>query len=460
MRKKFWFVLMVLAALALVVSACGGGGAAPEQAAPAEEEAAPAEEEAAPAEEEAAPAEEEAAAESGEGKVVSVFGAFVDEDARRFRESMKPFEEQSGITIEYEGSGDFETLILVRTEGEDPPDIAAFPQPGLLRDFVEQGHVIDLNEWFEADYLSQQYSDSWLDMATMNDIMAGVWYRANVKSLVWYPSPEFSDAGYAIPQTWDEMLALSDQMVADGNVPWCIGMESSGATGWVATDWMEDIMLRTVPPEKYDQWVRGELPFSSPEVKNAAEIMGNIWFNEDYVFGGTTNILTVPFGDAPTPMFNEPPNCWMHRQASFITGFFPEGVTLGEDVQYFYLPPIDEELGKPVLGAGDIFAAFNDRPEVREAMKYLTTGESTKSWLQSGGFVSPHNDTPLDWYPTEIDRGYAEILQNADTFRFDGSDLMPGAVGAGSFWSGMVDYVSGEDLDSVMADIDASWPEE
>ncbi len=446
--KRLLFALSLLVIAGMLLTACGG------QQAPATE-----------APEESGEAEETTEEESGgeeEQKVVSIFGAFVDEDARRFEASMEPFEERTGIDIQYEGSGDFETLILVRVEGNDAPDIAAFPQPGLLSDFVSKGNVLDLNDWFETDYLQGQYEQHWLDMATMDGIMSGVWYRANVKSLVWYPVPEFEEAGYEVPETWDEMLALSDQMVADGNTPWCIGMESSGATGWVATDWMEDIMLRTQPVEKYDQWVKGELPFNSPEVKNAAQIMGEIWFNEDYVFGGTPSILTTPFGDAPTPMFDDPPSCWMHRQASFIPAFFPEGVELGKDVDFFYLPPIKpDEYPKPVLGAGDLFAAFNDRPEVREVMEYLTTGESTKAWLQSGGFVSPHSDTPLDWYPTDTDRKYAEILSEASVFRFDGSDLMPGAVGAGSFWTGMVDYVSaeGDNLDQVMSTIDESWPE-
>jgi len=290
--------------------------------------------------------------------------------------------------------------------------------------------------------------------------MVGVWHNADVKSLVWYPAAAFEEAGYEIPETWDELLALSDQMVADGRTPWCVGIESSGATGWVATDWMEDIMLRTTSPENYDRWVAGDLKFNSPEVKRAAEVMGEIWFNPDYVFGGTTSILTTPFGDAPTPMFDDPPNCWLHRQASFITLFFPEDVELGTDVNYFYLPPIDEEFGKPVLGSGGIMSMFNDRPEVREVMRYLTTGESARVEAQAGTIVAPHNDADLAWYPSDIQRGYAEILQAADTFRFDGSDLMPGAVGAGAFWTGMVDYVSGEDLDSVMETIDNSWPQE
>ena len=437
MKRWNWLFVSVLV-LALVLAGCG-------QQAPTEE-----------------PMDDGGEEAPAEAKEVTIFGAFVDEDARRFEASMVPFEERTGIDVSYEGSGDFETLILVRVEGEDPPDIAAFPQPGLLSDFVNKDQVLDLGEWFEDGYLEEQYAQHWLDMATYNDTIAGVWYRANVKSLVWYPVPEFSEAGYEIPETWDEMLALSDQIAADGTPPWCIGIESAGATGWVATDWMEDIMLRTQPADKYDAWTRGELPFDSPEVKNAAEIMGEIWFNEDYVLGGTASILTTPFGDAPTPMFDDPPSCYLHRQASFIPAFFPEDVTLGEDVDFFYLPPIKpDEFPKPVLGAGDLFAAFNDRPEVREVMEYLTTGESTKAWLQSGGFVSPHEDTPLDWYPTDTDRKYAEILSGASVFRFDGSDLMPGAVGAGSFWTGMVDYVNadGENLDKVMQTIDASWPE-
>ncbi len=449
MRKKLWILLAVLTALALILAACGGGAEEPAEEPAAEE----------PAAEEPAAEEPDAAGELA-GKTVSVFGALVGDDASRFAAAMKPFEEQTGITVEYEGSGDFETLILVRAEGGDPPDVAAFPQPGLLQSFVRKGNIVDVSTFLDPNYLSKQYSKSWLDMATMEGQMAGVWYRANVKSLVWYPVPEFEEAGYEIPETWDELIALSDQMVADGNVPWCIGIESSGATGWVATDWIEDILLRTASPEKYDQWTTGQLPFSSPEVKRAAEIMGEIWFNPDYVLGGTTSILTVPFGDAPTPMFDDPPACWMHRQANFIPAFFPEGVAIGQDVNYFYLPPIDEAFGKPVLGAGDIFAMFNDRPEVRAFMEYLTTGESTKAWVEAGGFVSPHNDSSLDWYPTDADRGYAEILLAADTFRFDASDLMPGAVGAGSFWTGMVDYVSGVDLDTVLADIDATWPAE
>ncbi|NDJ36945.1 MAG: carbohydrate ABC transporter substrate-binding protein, partial [Chloroflexi bacterium] len=396
------------------------------------------------------------------GTTVTIFGAFVDEDAERFEASMVPFEERTGIDVVYEGSGDFETQIGIRVDGGDPPDIAAFPQPGLARTFVEDGAVIDVETFLDRAYLEQQYNDVWLNLAEIEDIQAGVWYRANIKSLVWYPVPEFEEAGYEIPETWDDLIALSDQMVADGNTPWCIGMESSGATGWVATDWMEDILLRTAPPETYDAWVNHEIPFNAPEIQRAGEIMAEIWFNEDYVLGGTTAIVTIPFGDAPDPLFEEPPGCFMHRQASFIPAFFPEDAVLGEDVNIFYLPPIDEEYGNPVLGAGDMMSMLVDRPEVRAVMEYMTTGESLRAWAEAGGVVSPHNDFDASWYPTEVDQQYGEILQNATTFRFDASDLMPQQVGQGSFWEEMTEWVNSGDpdnLEEALIDIEESWPE-
>jgi alpha-glucoside transport system substrate-binding protein len=218
-------------------------------------------------------------------------------------------------------------------------------------------------------------------------------------------------------------------------------------------------MLRTASPADYDAWVAGDLDFSSPQVQAAFEKAGEIWFNPDYVLGGTTGILTTNFGDAPLNLLGDAPACYMMRQASFIAGFFGDA-EVGVDVDYFYLPPIDPAFGSPVLGSGSLLAMGNDTPAVRRVMEFLTTGESARAEVEAGILISPHLDSSLDWYPNDLTRGFAEILLNADTFRFDGSDLMPGAVGAGSFWTGIVDYVGGADLATVLAGIDASWPTE
>jgi alpha-glucoside transport system substrate-binding protein len=471
MQKSRLFLITLLVTVGLLVAACAGGATpAPEQ--PAEEPAAeePAAEEPAaeePAAEEPAPMEgtflERAMAGEFKGTSVSMTGPFTDEDAVKFDESVAAFEEQTGIDIQYEGSKEFEASISVRVDAGDPPDIADFPQPGLLANFVKEGKVVDVRSFLDEGYLQGQYLQSWLDMAMMEGpdgpIMAGVWHRFNAKSQVWYPKDDFEAAGYEIPTTWDEMTALSDQILDDGDTPWCVGIESGAATGWPATDWMEEIMLRTTSLENYDKWTRGELPFSSPEVKRAAEVLSEVW-KDEYVYGGQAAVVTTFFGDAPVPMFEDPPKCWLHKQGNFITSFFPEGVEAGVDYDFFYLPPIDDAYGKPYLVAGDIMAMFNDRPEVKAVMEYFTKGESVKTWLGAGGALSPHKDSSLDWYGDEVEKGVAGLVMEATSVRFDGSDLMPGEVGAGSFWKGMTDYFSGAaDLDTVLEEIDASWPQ-
>jgi alpha-glucoside transport system substrate-binding protein len=361
--------------------------------------------------------------------------------------------------VNYIGSKEFEGSISIRVDAGDAPDIADFPQPGLLASFVNSGKIVDPTTFISEEWLAQQYNQSWLDMAQIGGQTAGVWHRFNGKSLVWYPKDDFEAAGYTIPTTWEELIALSDQIKADGDAPWCVGIESGAATGWPATDWMEEFMLRTTSLENYDAWVAGTLPFSSPEVKNAAETLGELWFTDGYVYGGRPSIVSTFFGDAPAPMFEQPPKCWLHKQGNFITGFFPPEAVAGTDYGFFYLPPIDEQYGKPFLVAGDIMAMFNDRPEVRALMEYFTTPQSASGWLETGGALAAHKTATPEMYGVDLERGIAALVAEATSFRFDASDLMPGVVGGGSFWKGMTDWVSGAaDLDTVLAEIDASWP--
>jgi alpha-glucoside transport system substrate-binding protein len=398
------------------------------------------------------------------GTIVTMAGPFVDNDAVKFNESVKSFEEMTGIDIQYEGSKEFEASIAIRIEGGNAPDIADFPQPGLLATFVDKGYVIDLNQVLDMDKVKANYIQSWLDMATMESpdgpIMAGVWGRVNGKSLVWYNKKEFDAAGYKVPTTWEELVELQNTIMADGDTPWAIGIESGAATGWPATDWVEEMMLRTTSLENYDKWVAGELKFESPEVRNAIETVGEIWLTDGMVYGGRTGIATTNFGDAPKVMFEQPPKAWLHKQGNFITSFFPENLEAGVDYDFFYLPSKDPQYGRPVLVAGDIYAMFNDRPEVRMVMQFFATAASVEDWVKAGGAISPHKDSDLSWYSNEVDRKVAEVIQNATSVRFDGSDLMPGEVGAGSFWKEMTAWVSGsKPLDDALKAIDDSWPE-
>lgn len=387
---------------------------------------------------------------------ITVLGVWGGDERVAFQDAVAPFSQQTGIGVAFEGTRDLAAVLTTRVEAGNPPDIAILPNPGQLYELAAAGHLVPLDSFMDVNQIVADYGQSWVDLGSYEGHLYGIFYKVAIKSLVWYNPKAFQEKGYPVPTTWDELVALSDRIVADGGTPWCIGLESGAASGWPGTDWIEDIMLRTAGPETYDKWVNHEIPWTDPAVKRAWELFGQIARNEKYVWGGTTGVLSTNFGDSPRPLFDTPPGCYMHRQASFITGFFPQGLKAGEDYNFFPLPAVDPQWGVPALIAGDVIVMFNDTPEVRQFVQYLAGPEPQQIWASKGGFISANKKVSLDAYPDDLTRNMAKAIVEAKVARFDGSDLMPAAVGAGSFWTGVMDYVGGKDLDAVLQAIETS----
>ncbi|MBD3678056.1 MAG: carbohydrate ABC transporter substrate-binding protein [Rhodobacteraceae bacterium] len=400
------------------------------------------------------------------GQQITVFGPWLGPDQEAVEKVLAYFAAATGADVRYTGSDSFEQQIMVDAEAGSAPNVAVFPQPGLAADLAARGFLTPLGEdtasWMAANYAAGQ---SWVDLGTYKDESGnsqffGFAYKADVKSLVWYVPENFEDAGYEVPETMEELKALTDQMVADGETPWCIGLGSGGATGWPATDWVEDLLLRTQPPAVYDGWVTNEIPFTDPRIVAAIDEFGYFARNDDYVAGGAGAVASTDFRDSPKGLFSSPPQCYMHRQASFIPAFFPEGTEVGLDADFFYFPAYAEkDLGSPVLGAGTLWAITNDAPVAHGLIDFMQTPIAHELWMaqEGGGFLTPYTGANADVYVTDVRRALGEVLTNATTFRFDGSDLMPGGVGAGSFWTGMVDYAGGKPAADVAAEIQSSW---
>lgn len=400
------------------------------------------------------------------GGTVTILGAFGGDEEKLFNDSMAEFEEETGIDVQYTSTNDLPTLIRSRVQGNNPPDIALFPQPGLVLDLAEQGAIVPLEETIDLEAVRETVIPGFLESATLEDKVYGVPMRMAVKSLVWYPVPEFEDKGYEVPETSTALTELSDRIKSDGGTPWCIGYESGQATGWVGTDWMEEFVLRTGGPEVYDRWVSHDLLFNSPEIKAAAAEYEKLAFADGQTVGGRDAIVSTPFGDAPNPMFNDEPGCYLHRQGNFITGFFPDPVQqdLAANVGVFYFPPVDGGYdGKPLLGGGDIATIFEgseDNASVVATLEFMASDEFGTPWAEGGGWLSPHKTFDNSLYSDEITKQIADLAVEADVFRYDASDLMPAVVGAGTFWRGMTEWTSGEkELDEVLTEIDESWPE-
>ncbi|MCA1722486.1 MAG: ABC transporter substrate-binding protein [Actinobacteria bacterium] len=361
------------------------------------------------------------------------------EEQDALQQMVDAFEKASGNTVEVEASPDFETVVVARVTGDNAPDVALYPQPGLLKRVVDGGGALSFDE--AGIDLGDQLVPGMAETGTFDGSTYGVVVKLNIKSLLWYAKDDFEAEGYEVPKTWDELVELTDTISATGTPAWCIGIESDEATGWVATDWIEDIMLR----------------LHGPEVKAAFEEMGKIWLNEANVLGGPTGIIQTPFGASTAPLFDDPPGCYLHRQAGFITGEFPDTAKVGKSVEMAYLPGNDT---KPVLFAGDLAAVHTDNEVAAEFIEFAVSKKGQEAWLghEGAGALAVRKDFDASKYPNESLAAQGEILAGAEFARFDGSDLMPGEVGAGAFWSEVVAWVGGQDLDTTLKNIDAAWP--
>jgi alpha-glucoside transport system substrate-binding protein len=400
------------------------------------------------------------------GKSVSVYTSIVAPEDVTQKNSYKLFERCTGATIKYEGSKEFEAQLVVRVRSGNPPDVAYLPQPGLLKTLVnDTGKVLEAPDSVAAN-VDKWWGEDWKGYGSVDGKFYAAPLGANVKSFVWYSPKLFAEKGYEVPQTWDEMIALSDKILQDGDIkPWCAGIGSGEATGWPVTDWLEDVMLREAGPDVYDQWTNHEIPFNDPAVVKALDRVGGILKNPDYVnagIGDVKSIATTTFQDGGLPVAKG--ECGMYRMAGFYANFWPEGTEVGEDgdVYAFYLPPIDESKGKPVLGGGEFVAAFDDRPEVQAFQTYLASdtwaNEKAKA-TPTGGWVTANTGLDVNNLVSPIDKLSGEIFQDPEaTFRFDASDLMPGAVGAGSFWKESTAWITGKSTKDALDAIEESWP--
>ncbi len=406
----------------------------------------------------------------GSAGSVTVFGVEDSEnEAGAMQDALTAFGEANGIDITYVGRRDFEQQINAQVLGGNPPDIAAFPQPGKLKQFAQDGELLEV----PADVVtsvSEGWADSYLAFSNVDGTQYGVPFKSDLKSLVWYIPSVWEEAGYEVPETLTDFKALVDEMIANGDTPLCAGIESGPATGWPFTDWVEELVLREQGIDYYNQWVNHEVPFNDQPIVDTFNEVANtdgtgLWTKEGAVFASGGSIAATAFGDNGTPLVDG--QCMMHRQASFYSAFFPEGTEFGEgpgQVSTFYFPA-DE--GQPVLVGGISAGAFRDAPEVWQVMEYLGSSEfaDARQAAQServggglSGFLTGNTNADTTAW-AELEQGFIELLQTADPAAFDASDQMPAEVGSGSFWTEGTSFVNGdEDAQAAADNIEASWP--
>jgi alpha-glucoside transport system substrate-binding protein len=370
---------------------------------------------------------------------------------------VQPWEEMTGGSLEFEGTRDLTAVLRTRIAGGNPPDVAILPNPALMEEFARAGHLQPLDEMLDMDTFRQDYAPAWNDLGTVDGRLYGVFMKAANKSTVWYNPGEFQGNNYTVPEDWDGLMALSDQMVQDGMTPWSMAVDSGASSGWPASDWIAEIVLNSYGPEFYDQWVTHEVAWTDPRIKEAFERFGQVAHTEGYVAGGVPGILSTNFMDGAYLPYVDPPRAMMYYLGSFTQGFledqFPELAPV-EDYDFFSFPVIASEYAGSVTGGADVVVVFRDNPTTASFVEYVASAEAQSVWVERGGFTSVNRSVASESYPDALAAKAAEQLATAAFFRFGAGDMMPAQVQS-AFWTGLLGYLQNpDDLDQILQDIE------
>jgi alpha-glucoside transport system substrate-binding protein len=403
------------------------------------------------------PQQDDGTQQEGDIGTVSVIGVWGGGEIEPFEEVVAGWEDETGGNMEFEGTRDLSSILRARVSGGNPPDVAILPNPALLQEFAQRGDLQPLDEMLDMNQLQQDYSETWIEQATVNGQLYGLFVKAATKSTVWYNPNTFEENNYEIPNTWDELLQLSQQMAQDGTPPWSIGVESGAASGWPASDWVQELILAEAGPDVYDQWVDHEIPWTDDAIRAGFERFGEVVHNDDFVSGGTDQIVSTSFQDAAYAPYQDPPRAQMYFLGAFAQGFIEEqfdDLQPVEDYDFFDFPPVDQQFQNAATGGADVLVVFNDNASTRSFVEYLSQGQNWESWAQAGGYTTPNQGLDPETYPDELSRKAAEQLTESEIFRFDADDAMPAEV-QNAFWEGLLEYIQNPNqLDQILQNIE------
>jgi len=367
----------------------------------------------------------------GDG-TVTVFSLWGGSEQEAFQKVLTQFEQDTGIKTKYESIRDFLPFIRTRLASGNPPEVGIIPRPGVVAELARDESLIALEDLgLDPEEINSNYSDTWTSLATVDDKVYGVVAKANSKSVVWYKPNSFQENGFEVPTTWDALLDITEQYNSKGKKPWAVGAQGRD-NSWTLTDWFENIYARKAGSDNYTKLFNGDLPFNDQTVKDSLTEMTRI-INDKYVAGGIDTALAITFVDGIGRVFSKKPVAEMYMEGGFVGGIalgdVNKDLKVGEDIDFFPWPTIDEANGSPLVGGGDVAAAFVNNEDVAKLIEYLSTPAAGKVWVSTGAIASPNKGVAAGDYPNELVAKEADQLKTAESFLFDGSDLLPGTLG-------------------------------
>ncbi|MFI6349582.1 ABC transporter substrate-binding protein [Streptomyces sp. NPDC050560] len=362
-----------------------------------------------------------------DGQKLQVSAVWSGVEADNFKKVLAEFEKRTGADVTYvPGQDPIINFLGSKIAGGAPPDVAMLPQVGAIEQAVDKKWAKPLGAEATAE-LKKNYSPGWADLGKVDGKQYGVYFKAANKSLVWYNTKVFENAGAQEPKTWKTLMDASQTVYDSGVTPMSIG----ASDGWVLTDWFENVYLSQAGPDKYDQLAAHKIKWTDPSVKDALKTLAQMWGKKDFVAGGADGALQTDFPTSVTQTFTggDQPKAGMVFEADFAGANVQQAkAKIGTDAKVFPFPAVGDQ--PPVVSGGDAATLLKDSKAGQALMTFLASPDAATIWAKQGGYLSPNKEVKQAAYPNDVQRSMAKALIDAgDDFRYDMSDQAPQAFG-------------------------------
>jgi spermidine/putrescine-binding protein len=363
------------------------------------------------------------------GQNVEVAAVWSGVEQANFQAVLSAFSAKTGASVKYtSGGNDLVALINSRLAGGAPPDVALIAQPGVVAQFARQKVIKELTGE-AATAISANYTPAWKAMGEIDGKLYGVYFKAANKSVIWYRTDKFQEAGVQPPATWEEFGAVTRTLTDAGITP----MAVPGGDGWTLTDWFENVYLRMAGADKYEQLAKHQIPWTDASVVQTLQLLKDYWGLPKAIQGGGKGAVQLSFTQSIADVFGEKPKAAMLFEGDFVGAEINKlaKVKVGEGAKFFDWPSVNGS--RPaVVTAGDQAVAFKDSTAARALIAFLASPEAARIITAKGGFLSPNKNLDPSSYPDDAMRQLAASVVKADLLRFDLSDLTPQSFGGGT----------------------------
>ena len=380
-----------------------------------------------------------------------------------FEEELDLISKDLNVKIRYVPFSDIESEIIRGTNTKEF-DLAIIPNPQGVVNLGERGYLHSVSTALDDEVLTKNYSKHLQEITTSqkDNINYGVLFRLIPNSLIWYDVGKYERLGSPNFESFEDIISFTKQYSSFDNPLWCMDIESGASTGWIATNWLEDLILHEYGPDIYDDWFKQIITSQNNEITLSILSIGKLIFDENAVYGGNQRIISKEFRNNYRNLLDEDISCVFSWSGHFASMYFPSNKSYEYDYDFFKFPSKSNK--NAMVGIGDSLVILNESNKSMEVFRSLVDDNFGQSWIskRDSAFISGNKNSNIEQIENKMLLKETLLVRNAlneDLFRYDASELMERRIGADHLLYALKKYISlgSEFINEVTEELDSKY---